>query len=135
MDASDEIFFRNNALLLRNCAPFNVLELVRRTWPVVARPEHDAWVAATQETKRGALVDALVTFAKANAFDGLDLDWEPIETQDQAPLLALAQALRAQRPNLLLTMPVGWINSNFPPNNEAAFMDAIGYVFLWERLK
>ena len=26
MDASDEIFFRNNALLLRNCAPFNVLD-------------------------------------------------------------------------------------------------------------
>ncbi len=26
MDSSDEVFFRNNGLLLRNCAPFNVLD-------------------------------------------------------------------------------------------------------------
>lgn len=75
---------------------------------------HDAWVAATQEGKRGALVDALVTFAKANAFDGLDLDWEPIDAKDEPAVLAVAKAIRAKAPELLLTVPVAWAGKPRP---------------------
>ena len=84
--------------------------------------------AAASPASRATFVTNLLAKLDQYGADGLDLDWEPVEPQDQAPLLALAQALRTQRPNLLLTMPVGWINSNFPPNNEAAFMDAMGDV-------
>ncbi len=91
--------------------------------------EIDGWrAAAATPQSRATFVTSLLAKVDHYSADGLDLDWEPIETQDHAPLLALAQSLRAQRPNLLLTMPVGWINSNFPPADEAAFMDAMGDV-------
>jgi chitinase len=45
--------------------------------------------------------------------DGLDLDWEPLPPSDYADFTALAQALRTARPGLVLTVPVGWVNSNF----------------------
>src|SRR5690606_29982909 len=64
--------------------------------------------------------------------DGIDLDWEPIDTQDHANLLALAQSLRAARPAMLLTMPVGWVNTNMQwnprPPGEVAFLQAIAPV-------
>jgi chitinase len=44
--------------------------------------------------------------------DGLDLDWEPLASGDYANFTALAQALRSARPAIVLTVPVGWINSN-----------------------
>ena len=47
-------------------------------------------------------------------FDGVDLDWEPVETADQAPLKALAVALKAAKPGLLLSVPVNFVNANFP---------------------
>ena len=40
-------------------------------------------------------------------------DWEPLETADQPDFIALAQTLRAARPGLILTVALGWINSNF----------------------
>ena len=87
---------------------------------------HDAWVAATQESKRGALVDALVTFAKANAFDGLDLDWEPIDAKDEPAVLAVAKAIRAKAPELLLTVPVAWAGKPRPFYGDlAAVVDQI----------
>ncbi|HEX5830373.1 MAG TPA: hypothetical protein VFY16_05280 [Gemmatimonadaceae bacterium] len=46
-------------------------------------------------------------------YDGIDVDWEPINAEDRAPLLALLQELRAARPGMLLTIPVGWVNTNF----------------------
>lgn len=85
--------------------------------------------AAASPASRATFVANLLAKVDQYGADGLDLDWEPIDTQDQAPLLALAQALRAQRPNLLLTMPVGWINTNLsPPTGDAAFMDAMADV-------
>ena len=92
--------------------------------------EIDGWrAAAASPASRATFVANLLAKVDQYGADGLDLDWEPIDTQDQAPLLALAQALRAQRPNLLLTMPVGWINTNLsPPTGDAAFMDAMADV-------
>ncbi len=87
---------------------------------------HDAWAAAAQEGKRGALVDALVAFAKENAFDGLDLDWEPIDVKDEPAVLAVAKAIRAKAPELLLTVPVAWAGKPRPFYGDlAAVVDQI----------
>ena len=91
--------------------------------------EINGWRGAATPANRATFVaNLLATMDQFNA-DGLDLDWEPIHTQDHANLLALAQALRAARPNLLLTMPVDWINTNMEwnprPAGEPAFLQAI----------
>lgn len=94
--------------------------------------EINGWRAAATPANRPTFVtNLLATMDQFNA-DGLDLDWEPIHTQDHANLLALAQALRAARPNMLLTMPVDWINTNtgwiLRPEGEPAFLAAIAPV-------
>lgn len=76
--------------------------------------EYDGWVGAASDANRATFVKNLVDFADAHGFDGLDIDWEPIEVKDQAPLKALAEDLRAARPDIILTLPVGWISSNSP---------------------
>ncbi len=94
--------------------------------------EIDAWRAAATPAKRATFVSNLIAVMDQFGADGLDLDWEPIQTQDHANLLALAQALRAARPDMLLTMPVDWINTNTQwnprPVGEPAFLVAIAPV-------
>jgi chitinase len=74
--------------------------------------EIDGWRAAAS-LHRDELVANLLATLDQFGFDGLDLDWEPLEDTDQADFEALAGELRADRPNMLMTVPVGWINSNF----------------------
>jgi chitinase len=74
--------------------------------------EIDGWRAAASQ-HRDALVANLLAVMDQFGFDGLDLDWEPLEDTDHADFEALASALRADRPDMLMTVPVGWINSNF----------------------
>lgn len=91
--------------------------------------EINGWRGAATPANRSIFVTNLLATMDQFGADGLDLDWEPIATQDHANLLALAQALRAARPNLLLTLPVEWINTNLQwnprPIGEAAFLQAI----------
>lgn len=91
--------------------------------------EINGWRGAATPAQRATFVNNLLAAVDQLGVDGLDLDWEPIETQDHANLLALAQALRVARPGLLLTMPVEWINTNLQwnprPAGEAAFLQAI----------
>jgi chitinase len=75
--------------------------------------EYAGFVGAASAANRATFVTNLLTTMDNLGFDGLDLDWEPINTSDQPNLLALAQALRAARPNMLLTIPIGWVNANF----------------------
>ena len=74
--------------------------------------EIDGWRAAASQ-HRDALVANLLAAMDAFGFDGIDLDWEPLEDADHANFAALATALRAARPDMLMTVPVGWINANF----------------------
>ena len=74
--------------------------------------EIDGWRAAASQ-HRDALAANLLAVMDQFGFDGLDLDWEPLEDTDQADFQALATELRADRPDMLMTVPVGWINSNF----------------------
>jgi chitinase len=67
--------------------------------------------AAAAASKRAAFVSALVGAMTTLGYDGIDLDWEDSVNLDD--LVALAQALRAARPGMLLTYPAGAINGNF----------------------
>jgi len=72
------------------------------------------WQGAASAAHRAAFVANLLADVDAYGYDGLDLDWEPLEGDtDKANLKALAQALRTARPTLLLTIPVGWFNPNY----------------------
>ncbi len=67
-------------------------------------------------TVRATFVQNLKTIVNTYGFDGVDIDWEPIEmtTPDDRPaLLALSQDLRAAMPGKIMTIPVGWNSSNF----------------------
>jgi chitinase len=68
---------------------------------------------AAMPAKRTTFVANLLAAMDAAGADGLDLDWEPLPSADYANFTALAQALRTARPGLVLTVPVGWVNSNF----------------------
>ena len=76
--------------------------------------EHAGFVGAASAGKRQAFVQNILKVVQGYGFDGVDLDWEPIESADQAPLKALAVALKAARPDLLLSVPVNFVNANFP---------------------
>jgi chitinase len=84
------------------------------------------WRGAASAGNRAAFVSNLLDLVDDYGADGVDLDWEPIEAQDRAPLTAVAQALRTARPALLITMPVNIVNANFSnPQDEAAFYAGI----------
>ena len=67
---------------------------------------------ATSSANLSAFVNALLAAMQTYNAEGVDLDWEPIASSDEASFLALLQALRAAAPNAILTMPVGALNMN-----------------------
>ncbi|GAA4007215.1 hypothetical protein GCM10022631_18730 [Deinococcus rubellus] len=76
--------------------------------------EHAGFVGAASAGKRQVFVQNILTLVQDYGFDGVDLDWEPVASADDAPLKALAVSLKAAKPDLLLTVPVNFVNSNFP---------------------
>ncbi len=89
--------------------------------------EHAGWVAASAPATRSTFVSNLLAAMDSLGYDGLDIDWEPVDAADQPNLRALAMALRAARPAMLLTIPVGWVNSNTP--SVDAFYGTIAPLF------
>jgi hypothetical protein len=78
--------------------------------------EISGWEGAASSANRNTFVANLLGAVSSFGADGLDLDWEPITDADDASILALVQALRnSGPPGLILTMPVGAYNQNFPP--------------------
>lgn len=63
----------------------------------------EALAGAATDEARPAFVAALVEFARARGFDGLDLDWEPLRKGDVEALATLAADLRAAWPEADLT--------------------------------
>ena len=41
-------------------------------------------------------------------YDGIDVDWEPITDADKPNVIVLLQKLRAAKPGVILTVPIGW---------------------------
>jgi chitinase len=66
---------------------------------------------AASPAHRAAFVTSLISAMETLGYDGIDLDWEENITMDD--LVALAQALRAARPNIQLSYPAGMINGNY----------------------
>ncbi|MDF1502596.1 glycosyl hydrolase family 18 protein [Roseisolibacter sp. H3M3-2] len=89
---------------------------------------HDAMASAASSANRARFVANLVATMDALGYDGIDVDWEPITSTDRAPLLALLQELRAARPAMLLTIPVGWVNTNFPGEVDAYYAQVAAVV-------
>jgi chitinase len=75
--------------------------------------EIDGWRGAASAAHRDAFVTQLLGAVDTYGFDGLDLDWEPIDDTDRPDFRSLSLALRAARPGLILSVPVNWMNSNF----------------------
>ena len=90
----------------------------------------DGWRAAASAANRSTFVTNLVELVDNIGADGLDLDWEPLETGDYVSFTALAQALRGSKSDMLLTVPVGWVNSNFQtPATADSFFGTIAPLF------
>ncbi|MBB6099155.1 chitinase [Deinobacterium chartae] len=71
------------------------------------------FVGAASPQNRSTFVTNILKVVDQYGFDGVDLDWEPVEAEDQEPLRALAEELRARRPGLLLTLPVNYVNTTW----------------------
>jgi chitinase len=90
--------------------------------------EHDNWVGAANPTNRAKFVQNLLAAMDSLGYDGLDIDWEPVEAADKPNLLALVKDLRAARPNMLLTFPIGWINTNFASDVDPWYAQLAPYL-------
>jgi chitinase len=90
--------------------------------------EHAGFVGAASSANRATFVANLISTMDSLGYDGIDVDWEPINAEDRAPLLALLQDLRAARPGMILTIPVGWVNSNFPSSVDSWYATVAGIV-------
>jgi chitinase len=66
---------------------------------------HDGFKAAASSKKRQQFVRNLVATLHDLGFDGLDLDWEPLQAADQKSFQALVAALRSALPEAILTAP------------------------------
>ncbi|HEX8394205.1 MAG TPA: glycosyl hydrolase family 18 protein [Longimicrobium sp.] len=89
---------------------------------------HAEFVSAASSSTRATFVTNLVNTMDNLGYDGIDVDWEPINDADKPALLALLQDLRARRPGMLITIPVGTVNNNFPGTYDAWYAQAAAVV-------
>lgn len=72
----------------------------------------DAFVGATNSTNRPVFISNLVNLMKSRAYDGIDIDWEPLSTTNAAQYTAFITELRSAldgiTPRPLLTAAVAW---------------------------
>jgi chitinase len=90
--------------------------------------EHANWVGAASSANRAKFVQNLLSAMDSLGYDGLDIDWEPVETADKPNLLALVKDLRTARPGMLLTFPIGWINTNFASDVDPWYAQLAPYL-------
>ena len=72
------------------------------------------FLAATASGVRDTFVGSFAKLATDYGYDGIDFDWESLETADEPVLVDVMQKVRQRAPGLLLTVPVGIINVNMP---------------------
>lgn len=75
-----------------------------------------AFEAATTGATRAKLVANIVAVLVSAGYDGVDIDWEPINAQDEPIVIDLANQIRAARAGTIMTLAIGYINPNAPPD-------------------
>ncbi|WP_226345638.1 glycosyl hydrolase family 18 protein [Agilicoccus flavus] len=88
-----------------------------------------AFSSAASAARRDRLVEQILTVVDGYGFDGVDVDWEPLEAADRADLLALARHLRRERPALELSLPISPISVNDPAPSVLSLMPDAAHVF------
>lgn len=114
LDTTFDIDATNGPILARDLATRAHAAGRRAILMIGGAGAHAGWVGAASATHRAAFVTNLLAMMHDYHYDGLDLDWEPVDAADQPALQALAQALRTTEPGIVLTIPVGYVNANFP---------------------
>ena len=71
-----------------------------------------AMASGTVASFAGNLVALLTT----TGYDGIDIDWEPMDKADEPAVIDIASRVRQAVPGALLTIPIGAINVNIPPD-------------------
>lgn len=90
---------------------------------------NDVWKQAASDAHRTAFARNLLDLMDDLGYDGLDLDWEPIDAEDHDEVLALVKELRKRDADALLTLPVMWVTNNKDRTAELAwYADVSDYV-------
>ncbi len=90
----------------------------RKTILMIGGAGANNWQGAASSTHLATFVSKLIGQMDSLGGDGLDLDWEPLNTSDYTMFTNLVAALRTARPGMIITMPVGWTNSNFQTSDS-----------------
>ena len=72
--------------------------------------------AATASGTVAAFASNLVALLTSSGYDGIDIDWEPMDKADEPAVIDIANRIRKAKPSALLTIPIGEINVNIPPD-------------------
>jgi chitinase len=70
---------------------------------------------ATSSAAMATFINNLLALLDAG-YDGIDIDWEPMDKADEPAVIDIAKRIRAVKPGALLTIPIGEINVNIPPD-------------------
>lgn len=68
--------------------------------------------AATASGSVAAFAANLVSLLTATGYDGIDIDWEPMDKTDEPAVIDIANRIRKANPGALVTIPIGIININ-----------------------
>lgn len=66
---------------------------------------------ATASTTVASFASHLAALLDAG-YDGIDIDWEPLDKSDEAAVIDIANRVRQAKPGALFTIPIGAINVN-----------------------
>jgi chitinase len=71
---------------------------------------------ATASGTVAAFASSLVALLTTTGYDGIDIDWEPMDKADEPAIIDIATRIRQGKPEALITLPIGEINVNLPPD-------------------
>jgi chitinase len=74
--------------------------------------EHDAFAGALSPANRERFVNDLLALSDKWGYAGFELDFEPLNVEDEPTIEWFVNELHRRRPAAILTLPVGWLNPN-----------------------
>ncbi len=67
---------------------------------------------ATASGTVAKLATSLIALLETTGYDGIDIDWEPMDKADEPAVIDIANRIRKAVPSALLTLPIAAINVN-----------------------